>query len=247
MRYIYMFIALICLFKIGKIKLFLIHLFQFLKYKRLDFKVLSAEKRAGVQRFNEFGLHMYVGRQGGGKTVSMVNRLNELHEQYPKAKIYTNFKYRYADGRLKSLNDLMRLRNGTDGVIFAFDEIQNEFSSQRSKDFPEYLLSAITMQRKQCVTILSTSQVFTRVSKPLREQCYEVIECRTFGGRWTRNRCYDGDDYNYMIDQTDPKKKYKTPRKYKRSFVQSDDLRNCYDTYEVIQRLARDGFAPKRV
>lgn len=242
-----MFIVFICVLKFGKIKLFLIHLCQFLKYKWLDIKLSAAERRAGVQRFNEFGLHMYVGRQGGGKTVSMVNRLNELHKQYPKAMIFTNFYYRYADGRLKSLNDLMRLRNGTDGVIFAFDEIQNEFSSQRSKDFPEYLLSAITMQRKQCVTILSTSQVFTRVSKPLREQCYEVIECRTFGGRWTRNRCYDGDDYNYMIDQTDPKKKFKTPRKYKCSFIQSDELRNCYNTYEVIQRLARDGFAPKRV
>ena len=39
-------------------------------------------------------------------------------------------------------------KNGTDGVIFAIDEIQNEFSCANSKDFPETLLSQVTQQRK---------------------------------------------------------------------------------------------------
>ena len=245
MRFIYFMLFMFVLLRIGKIKAFFNHLRQFIYWKFKDISKARLDHKRGVQKFKPYGLKMFTGRQGSGKTVSLVNMANELHKEYPKAKIYSNFDYLYADGRLESLNDLLTIRNGADGVIFLFDEIQNEFSSNTSKDFPESLLSTITMQRKQNIVILSSSQVFTRVSKPLREQCYEVIECKTFMGRWTKMKCYDADDYNYMIDNTDPKKKYKTPKKWKKSFIQSDSLRNCYDTYEVIQRLSRQGFAPK--
>ena len=104
---------------------------------------------------------------------------------------------------------MLKYRNGDDGVIFAIDEIQNEFSSAVSKDFLETLLSEITMQRKQKITILSSSQVFTRVAKALREQYYDVMECRTFFGRWTRIKCYDADDYCSVIDNYSPEKKFK--------------------------------------
>ncbi|RFZ78769.1 hypothetical protein DS742_11700 [Lacrimispora amygdalina] len=104
-----------------------------------------------------------------------------------------------------------------------------------------------TMQRKQKITILSSSQVFTRVAKPLREQCYDVMECRTFFGRWTRVKCYDADDYCSVIDNYSPEKKFKLPKRWVRSFIQTDDLRESYDTYEKVQRLSRQGFAPKVV
>lgn len=228
-----------------RICLYFKHLYQFIKWKIIDMKYQKLDIQAGKKKFKPYGLKIFTGRQGCGKTVSLVQTLNEMHEEYPKAKIFTNFKYRNSTGRLDSLNDLLHIRNGEDGVIFALDEIQNEFSSNTSKDFPETMLSTITMQRKQKIVILASSQVFTRVSKPLREQCFEVIECKTFGGRWTTMKCYDADDYNYMIDNLDPKKKFKTPKKFKKSYIQTDDLRNCYDTMEVIQRLSRQGFAPK--
>lgn len=243
------FLLLILIFvvtvKANVIVTFVWHLFEFLKWKMIDFKQWREDVKNGVTHFRLYGLTCFVGRQGGGKTVSLIQMLNEAHIKYPNALIYTNFKYKYSTGQLESLNDLLTIRNGADGVIFAIDELQNEFSSQTSKDFPETLLSTITMQRKQCVKIYATSQVFTRVSKPLREQCYEVVECRTFMSRWTRMRCYDADDYNMMIDSNDIKAKRKTPKKWKRSFIQTDDMRNCYDTYEVIQRLSRQGFKEK--
>lgn len=243
------FLLLILIFvvtvKANAIVTFVLHLIEFLKWKMIDFKQWREDVKNGVTHFRLYGLTCFVGRQGGGKTVSLIQILNEAHIKYPDALIYTNFKYKYATGQLESLNDLLTIRNGTDGVIFAIDELQNEFSSNTSKDFPETLLSTITMQRKQCVKIYATSQVFTRVSKPLREQCYEVVECRTFMSRWTRMKCYDADDYNLMIDSNDIKAKHKTPKKWKRSFIQTDDMRNCYDTYEVIQRLSRQGFKEK--
>lgn len=197
--------------------------------------------------FNQYGLRMFCGRQGGGKTVGMVWLLEQWRQKYPNLKIYTNIDYSNQTGKLTGWNDLLnpKLRNGTDGVVFAIDEIQNEFSSASWKDFPESILSEITQQRKQRICILATSQVFTRVAKPLREQCYQVIECRTFLGRWTRLRAYDADDYNSVIDSYDPSKKFKLHKVWKDSFIQTDDLRDCFDTYAKVERMAKVGFVPK--
>ena len=84
--------------------------------------------------FREYGLTLFCGKQGAGKTVGMVHELERLRRRYPHCKIYTNFGYMAETAPLKSLNDLLdkSLLNGTDGVIFAIDEIQNEFSSSVS-------------------------------------------------------------------------------------------------------------------
>lgn len=197
--------------------------------------------------FREYGLRLYCGRQGSGKTTGMVYDLEQLRRRYPKCKIYTNFGYKSQTAPLTSLNDLLdpKLLNSTDGVIFAIDEIQNEFSSATSKDFPESLLSQITQQRKQRICILATSQVFTRVSKPLREQCFIVVDCKTIGGRYTKLKYINADDYIEYAENPDPKKRLKLRKRKIVTFVQTDVLRNCFDSYELIKRLNRDGFAPK--
>lgn len=202
-------------------------------FKRRDFKL--------------YGLRLYTGRQGAGKTIGMVHDLERYRRRYPHCKIYTNFGYHYQTAPLKSLNDLLepKFKNGTDGVIFAIDELQNEFSSAVSKDFPESLLSQITQQRKQRVCILATSQVFTRVAKPLREQCFIVIVCQTFLGRYTRLKYYDAEDYIDYADSLNPKQRRKLRKKRYDAFVQSDRIRTLYDSFELIKRLSRDGFAPK--
>lgn len=197
--------------------------------------------------FRQYGLHMYCGRQGSGKTMGMVHDLEEYRRKYPKVKIYTNFGYIHQAAPLKSLNDLLdpELLNGTDGVIFAIDEIQNEFSASTSRDFPETILSQITQQRKQRMCILASSQVFTRIAKPLREQSYIIVECKTIAGRYTRLKYIDADDYIAYSENPTPKKRLKLRAKRIKAFVQTDSLRNCYNSYELIKRLSRVGFKPK--
>lgn len=197
--------------------------------------------------FREYGLRLYCGKQGAGKTIGMVHDLEFYRRRYPKAKIYTNFGYTGQTAPLTSLNDLLdpKFRNGTDGVIFAIDEIQNEFSSATSKDFPESLLSQITQQRKQRICILASSQVFTRVSKPLREQTFIVVDCKTLFGRYTKLKYISAEDYIEYAEHPDPKKRLKLKKKKIDTFVQTDSLRNCYDSYELIKRLNRVGFSPK--
>lgn len=232
----------------------LIALIIFYKFRKFFFKLPSFFywkfkdiKNFDRNYFKEYGLRMFCGRQGGGKTVGMVWILEQWKKKYPKLKIYTNIDFALQDGKVSSWEDLLNseLRNGTDGVVFAIDELQNEFSSAAWKDFPETILSEITQQRKQRMCILATSQVFTRVAKQLREQCYQVIECKTFFCRWTRLKAYDADDYNSIIDSNDPAKKFKLHKVWKASFIQTDLLRSLFDTYAKVERMRKVGFNPK--
>lgn len=205
---------------------------EFLKWIGID---IARFCRSGQKLFKEYGLTIYCGRQGAGKTIGMTEYLERMKKKYPDCIIVTNFGYRRQDYPMEGWRDLVEIRNGVAGVIFAIDEIQNEYDSTKWKNFPESLLSQVTQQRKQRVKIVCTSQVYTRVVKQLREQCFEVVECRTLLGRWTFLRCFDAEDYNIVIDS--PEKKQKLHRIWRYSFIQTDFLRELYDSYAVIEKL----------
>ncbi len=182
------------------------------------------------------GIYMFAGRQGSGKTISMVEYAYRLKKKYPDLLIVSNFNCSFAK-RMKSWEDFYTIRNGKKGVLFLIDEIQNEYSSSDSRNFPPGLLRQITMQRKQSIAIFATSQVYTRVAKPIREQCFYVIECSCFLGRYVRLKCYDADVYNDIIETSDPEKRMKMRPLWKRKYIQSNKLRRMYDTDEVIETL----------
>ena len=174
--------------------------------------------------FKPYGLTCFVGRQGGGKTISMVEYLDRMKELYPDAIVITNFNYTKQDMPFVDWRQFTEVRNGLKGVIFAIDELQNEYNSNKR------------------IKIIATTQVFTRVVKQLREQCYEVVECKTFFGRWTKQKCYDADDYNYIIDNPTPERKFRTRKKWKYSFVQSNFIRRLFDSYAVVESVKHKEF-----
>lgn len=221
------------------------NLYWLIKYKVADVKRKRTLKKQGIVEFGLFGVRCYTGEQGTGKTMGMVEALARARDKYPQALIVTNFDCKYADRRLTSLNDLLTIKNGEHGVIFGIDELQNEFSSKASKDFPENLLDLITQQRKQRITIFCTSQVFSRLAKPLREQTYYVCMCKTWFKRLTRIVCYKTTDYQKFCDSVNEERRYKVSKEWAHWFVQTDALRNSYDTYSVIKRLSRKGFVNK--
>jgi ATP-dependent Clp protease ATP-binding subunit ClpX len=206
------------------------NLFEFIKWFVLDLKTIKDLK------FNEYGLTVFCGRQGEGKSISMIDYLERIKLRYPNCKVVTNFRYDNGDLLMDSWQQLVDYRNGEDGVIFAIDEIQNEYDSTKWADFPENLLSEVTMQRKQKVKIVASSQVYGRIVKQLREQCFDVVECWTLANRWTFQTCYDAWDYNVCLDN--PEKKNKLKKKWKYNFVQTNNIRTLYDTMEKIKKLA---------
>ena len=196
------------------------------------------EKEPGF--FPYQGCIIFVGRQGAGKTVALVEFMRRIQREYPKSKVITNLAYKYEDDVLNDWRPLVDYKNGIYGVVAAIDEMQNWFSSNQSKDFPPEMLQVITQNRKNRRIILGTSQVFTRLSKPLREQATEVRECKTIFGCLTlvfrKEPVLSAEG-----DVTD----YKSRGFY--FFVHDKELRDSYDTYKVIDSLAESGFQPRIV
>ena len=86
-------------------------LIQFLYWKIVDLIRFIKYGR----KFSEYGLTMYCGRQGAGKTISMVRYLEEMRVKYPHCLIGTNFQYIGQDFEIQGWEDLIEIRNGEKG------------------------------------------------------------------------------------------------------------------------------------
>lgn len=185
------------------------------------------------------GCIVFTGRQGYGKTIAAVEFIRHMHSEYPASKVLTNCCLKDQDYPLTTWQPLVSYKNGIHGVICFIDEMQNWFSSNQSKDFPPEMLEVITQNRKNRRIIIGTAQVFNRLSKPLREQTTEVRECMTLLGCFTvvvRREPF--------LDSEGNVEKMKFRGMY--WFVHDEALRNSYDTYKVIDSLAKSGFQPRQ-
>lgn len=185
--------------------------------------------------FRPQGLVIYTGAQGHGKTISMVYDMMRMQREYPLCKCITNLAYKYEDDALTDWHQLIDYKNGIYGVIVGMDEIQNWFSSKQSKDFPPEMFEVVTQNRKNRRIIVATTQNFYQAAKDVRAQCSEVRKCLTFFGVWTIVHAV-----RPIMDASGDVKEWKHVRFY--SFVHSKEVREAYDTYKVIESLAKSGF-----
>lgn len=185
--------------------------------------------------FTDYGVHIIAGKQGSGKSITLTYLLLRYQKMYPKIKVATNYYYSHENYHIKHWKDIVKINNGKYGVVIVLDEIQNWFNSLQSKDFPPEMLTEITQQRKQRKIIFGTSQVFSRVAKPIREQTYMLYEPTTLFGCITFVRKYE---VCINTDGLTDNKKYRGCF----FFVQNEELRNLFDTYRKVEMLSVTGF-----
>ena len=203
-------------------------------------KRLVADYYAQNPEFFQYqGCIIFTGRQGYGKTIAMAEQALRWKKEYPNAKTLTNFALEGEDQILKHWRQLVTYKNGIQGVIACIDEMQNWFSSNQSKDFPPEMLEVITQNRKNRRVIMGTSQCFNRLSKPIREQATEVRKCFTLFGCLTlvHKQIPELDANGNVVE-------WKSRGWY--YFVHTEELRNAYDTYKVIESLSESGFQPRQ-
>lgn len=188
--------------------------------------------------FTYQGVIIYTGRQGSGKTVAMVEQTLRMQHEFPSCKCISNLNYAYQNEELTHWRQLIEYKNGHRGVIVQMDETQNWFSSNQSKNFPPELLEVITQNRKNRRVILGTCQCFNRLSKPLREQTTEVRKCLTIAGCMTIVHRQEPE-----LDSQGEVVKWKHRGFY--WFVHTPEIRDSYDTYHVIESLAKSGFTER--
>lgn len=208
------------------------------------------KKRGDIPIFDLYGVHIFSGRVGCGKTISMVRRARSLKRQFPKLKVFANFQTEVADGYISCWEDIIKAENIDEngvnqGVLFLFDEIHLTFDSQGWRNAPDNLLEYISLQRHLHKCIFGASQVWSRVNKIIKEQTDFVIECKSyFNARLIVNRCYTNEDYQINGTQKDSGQR-KRPIVYKDTFVATDKLRGLYDTDEIIKGLSISAVTPE--
>lgn len=123
------------------------------------------------------------------------------------------------------------------GVLYGFDEIHLTFESTKWEDAPSNLLDYISQQRKFHKQIVSTSQVFTRIDKKLREQTNYVIECHSYLlGRLITNKYFITEEYIANGEKMD-KGNRKRRSKKREVFIAYDNIRSNYNTEQIMKEL----------
>lgn len=133
--------------------------------------------------FYPAGIWVFCGPQGSGKTLSAVQTVQKMCHDYPKALLCTNLDIKGVDNEVIPFVDydqLKTLNNGIKGIIFLIDEIQVVWNSLESKEIPISEMACFCQMRKDRRVIIGTSQVYSRIAKPIREQLQYVITCRNF-------------------------------------------------------------------
>lgn len=189
--------------------------------------------------FNPDGIWVFTGPQGCGKTLSAVNCARHMAKRYPKARVISNIDFEIGDGslpeRFEDYSQLTDEDNGIEGLIFVLDEIHVLWNSLESKSIPIAEMAALCQMRKARRVIIGTSQVYSRIAKPIREQLKYVIIC---------HRILRFMQYNIICDPTESIERNGNimPRQIgSKIWFHTRELYKAYETLELVQRVKRTG------
>lgn len=186
--------------------------------------------------FEPCGNWVFCGSQGSGKTLSAVKALKQLLKEYPAAKVCTNIDVKGLDCPIIPFTDyeqILTLSNGIYGMIFLIDEIHVLWNSLESKNIPLSEMAIFAQMRKDRRIILGTSQVYSRIAKPIREQLKYVIMCRNFMKYLQVNTIIDPNADGYTGEKDGELEGEIIGREW---FFHSP---SDYDSYNTLDRVSR--------
>lgn len=211
-------------------------LFEFIYWKLIDLYRYFKNRINKVERKPHlYGIYGFFGLPGKGKTIALTWELERLRRKYgDKIYICTNYYYKGQDFAFTHWKQLLDVYDKP--LVVAWDEVQNEFTSRNFKNFPLELLTLLTQNRKgNGIRLMYSAQRYNRVDKVFRELTHQAIMCNTVWGRLTRLRYYHWEDYEQLNNTTNVDLKIKIRQTKTISFVQTDKLRNLYDSYKMLK------------
>lgn len=168
-------------------KLFLIIFVVLIIYLKLGLKIKikwkSFAKKGFVPTRGNFGVYCYCGKQGTGKTYSVVEYLLDNKKNI---EVFCNIKdvkgiyYTYFTG-FKGLIDIKhKLDRGeiqtTKQIVIVFDELFTEL--QRNSRLTTEVMDFLCQMRKRKIILLTTCQQWRQVPKDFRDFCRYQIDCK---------------------------------------------------------------------
>ena len=157
------------------------------------------------KNFAEFGIDMYIGMFGHGKTLSMVHKARNLYALYGDSITFiSNFELKGIPYiplvNFNQLVDLGEVQNeGKQGTVVLIDEISSVLSHRNYASFPLELIGLLCQQRKRHVYIMCTAQRFFMVDKIWRSITTNVFDCNKYW-RFQHVSVYDAWEYENAMN-----------------------------------------------
>lgn len=206
----------------------------FLMYKfKIKVKWSTFLRRGFKPNKNRFGVYCYCGKQGSGKTYSVIEFLNDNKDKviYANLKSIQNIPYTY----IANLEELLKLRDEHDIIIF-YDEIFTEITkhTKLSSDVMDFL----AQMRKRRIILLTTCQEWRLLPLEFRLFVRFQINCSLvriplFKGILVKNMI-DGEDLKWSDEDQD----------FVGTLITNTithtrkSIANCYDTFEQIGKYS---------
>lgn len=206
-------------------------------FRTIRHNVLFA--RDNPDYFYPAGIWVFCGPQGSGKTLSAIQCLRKLCKEYPKAIVCSNLDIKGIENKIipfTSYDQLRDLSNGIEGIIFFLDELHILWNSLESKDIPISEMACFCQMRKDRRVIIGTSQVYSRIAKPIREQLQYAIDCKNYFKILQVNKILDPSECIEKNGNIEAKKIGTA------MWFHNPDLYNSYDTLFKIEKAKREVF-----
>lgn len=195
--------------------------------------------------FDGWGLHLYTGKFGAGKTSSCVYDAYCECVRYPQLSVLTNLKLMNFPEHTKiyQLNSAQDILNAPRNTLVVIDEIGTIFNSRdfttSKESVPKILFQHLCQCRKRKMMIFSTTQRWNFLDKQLRDICATVRECSmSFSYRFNRLatvKHYDSAEYDLAFSNP----LLPLTCLYGKHYIQTDKLRQLYDTEELIENMLK--------
>lgn len=193
--------------------------------------------------FQGWGIHLYTGKFGTGKTSTLVQIAHDYCVRYPQLSVLTNIKVQNFPEYTKiyPLNTAEDILNAPKNCIVVIDEIGTIFNSRDfsggKRAVPKPLFQHLCQCRKRKMMILATVQRFNLLDKQIRDITATVSTCSgAFAHPYTRMirvNTYDIDEYEYFCEN----KSYKPKKLYGKCYLQTNQGRLFYDTSELVDNM----------
>lgn len=152
--------------------IFLIVIIYLFFSKKIHIKFKTFFKKGFAPTRGKFGVYCYCGKQGQGKTYSVVEYLRENKNKdiYCNIGSIEGIKYTYFNG----FDQLLALRDKHDCII-VYDEIFTALT--KSTKMNTDVLDFLSQMRKRRIIFLTTAQEWLEINITLRRYCRYQIDC----------------------------------------------------------------------
>lgn len=201
-------------------------LLELIKWKFID---IYRVKKYG-KKFHLYGVRCVTGMYGCGKTVTMTKLALDYRLKYAdNILICTNFGLAIQDFAFNNIKQTTAIYDKP--IIFMWDEVQNDFPATE-KNFPKDVRQALTLNRKGNGKMFYwASQDHELVHKTIRRLTIEYALVKTLFGRLTKVKWYHDYDYHRLFEENNIEKKFKIKPFKKITFIQTDYIRDLYDSF----------------